>query len=1294
MYITADGGDEIALEGGAATAFVLNTAGPKSVSSQDVQKAGTIFTNTPDGRMRLVDYLSNVEKEIAAEEAARKKDVEAVRAQMARNMAFNEQARTRLDKLLKRKMARNAKIAEIHLAIAMRTVQAKFAYYAQLSNQREKENAKRQAELRERIEKDKKYNQEQLELAVKTQQEAMAALKAKTNKKIRQTNKHVSANAAQIKSDALYARKKLDEAVKKFDKKVANAKDLAAKGRSKLAAQLVSQDKKLRQWSNNKLKIVMEKTAAEFNRVRNKMAEDRQHADLALKQASQKMTASLDAEKALENKRFQQSVKDIAAAKEEAKKRVHDAEVDFKTKINLLQATVKRQKATTEARIEALSGVVEKNKVMQAKVNANVDAERKRMVALGKKRYDEHMKKDKELSALIKKNKETNDARIKAMGAHFSAELDAVRATMTKNRAHASKELAKATSKLYTAMAKSQKEQEAKNTEMSAQLQSARIDIANSLRDAKDDFNKRMANLHETVAKNDRHFQGRMMKLTGVVNENAKKNKAGRDALAATMKANKEELLSGVSDCVRKGEARMAKAELKLKNMNKKTKTMLNMKISMAINKQEKRANSQLEGIRLNSKENRAIMAKEMLSACRGAVAIAKENLNDAVTAAKNSFVEAYQGQADSAKLDAAGRAKLSEKIAATHKVADDSVEFAVMSLGKTLLALNTETRGKISKKNKSVTAYADQLHKVANKAVSELTAYLTAMEAKLSAVKKGASAPEVKSAMAEVAKALKKGEKKAYEAFGKNFLELAAQRSAADTDLSAAVSKMNDSIAKQAALADARFSKTVKDVSAARKQAAEQVGQARKAFATSLANLISTVSLTETKMASVINTATGVERSRRAFTVLMQRRVNAELKRVTALSNARTSSSVRATGKLRNILNENKRAAAAETHALNDLFVRKIMMTRRATNQDVSEPARDVSAAAEALYDVFQHIQLKAALAGQGTVAGIAAYQTADAPEIAKSKATFESVINTMANALVLNAKSVERSMMVLTGVVRSDDASPFDKKLLTTQAKIINNDMSEKLIRAVTFGECKGKRVADRARIHVHGATRALLVEVSQQVEAEADKAWFGVQGKHDKIADNYLSLKAYALAARDLISDYVIKGKGLNLSSLGDLLVSINNLEAVPIKESEGMGAGLKELPALFNGKAVPVSDKDSKANGLVDEYSDVTGQVRMRFEMGLGKYLLLKLEQAMLSKGVLVVDKVADKSGNFVYINGHAVGLSNKLNDLSSLAVRMSDYRKALAKLSAKMSARAPPAIKKTTTYFKPPEWPGN
>merc|ERR1712054_588292 len=90
-----------------------------------------------------------------------------------------------------------------------------------------------------------------------------------------------------------------------------------------------------------KIKAVMEKTAAQFSRVREKMAEDRHHADVALKAATGRMTAYLNAEKALESKRFAENTKDIAKEKKEAAKRVTQAEADFKTRILLLRATVK-----------------------------------------------------------------------------------------------------------------------------------------------------------------------------------------------------------------------------------------------------------------------------------------------------------------------------------------------------------------------------------------------------------------------------------------------------------------------------------------------------------------------------------------------------------------------------------------------------------------------------------------------------------------------------------------------------------------------------------------------------------------------------------------------------------------------------------------------------------------------------------------------------------------------------------------------------------------------------------------
>merc|ERR1712054_600505 len=711
---------------------------------------------------------------------------------------------------------------------------------------------------------------------------------------IKSTNKHVSQNAAQIKASAKAARDALQAAVHKFDKKANNAREEAKKGRSKLAVQLETQDKNVRQWANNKLKVVMEKTAAQFSRVREKMAEDRHHADVALKAATGRMTASLNAEKALESKRFAENTKDIAEAKKEAAARVKQAEADFKTRILLLRATVKRQVAASNARITALSGQVEKNKLAQAKVNANVEAEMSRMIKIGNKRYKEHLKKDKELNALVKKNKAANDARMKAMAAHYTAELDQVRATMKKNRAHASKMLAKKTASLYSAIAQSEKAQMAKNHQLNAQLAQSRLDIANSLRAAKSDFTKRMGNLNHNIARNDRKFQKKMQHLAGVVQANEQKNAAGRKELSEKMKANKEELDASVAACVRKGEARMAKAEFKLKDMNKKTKASLNMRISAAIAKQKKRASEQIEGLKLNSKESRAEMRKFMLMAVRDACGVAKQRLAAVVKTSKAGFEAALKKEAAAAKSSAAVRAKVMAASHAQKSSAYKSMFAAVGTYEKCLLALKSETSDystgmhKKKKKAVSVTHYADVLKKIAKETEAVMKASLAALTAKVTAAKAATKAATTAktagnaaasaAALGMVEKALAAAGKASNKKYAGLFDALAAQRAAADTGLSSAIKSINDAIAKQAALADSRFSKTVKNINAARKQAAQQVSDSRKAFATYLAKLYAVSADIETKLSGIVNTASGAIRSSKAFIAREKRRVHAEV--------------------------------------------------------------------------------------------------------------------------------------------------------------------------------------------------------------------------------------------------------------------------------------------------------------------------------------------------------------------------------------------------------------------------------
>merc|ERR1711987_41294 len=164
---------------------------------------------------------------------------------------------------------------------------------------------------------------------------------------------------------------------------------------------------------------------------------------------------------------------------------------------------------------------------------------------------------------------------------------------------------------------------------------------------------------------------------------------------------------------------------------------------------------------------------------------------------------------------------------------------------------------------------------------------------------------------MKAVSGAMKAAQKRASSKFGKLYVNMARNRARADAMLASSVKAINDGIAKQAALADSRFSKTVKNIAAARAQAAKQVSDSRKTFATAIARTVASVKDQETRLSGEIAVVSGEVARDKAIQIRVNRRTNAELRRIEKLSNNRHSASIRARGKLRALLNENKRAAS-----------------------------------------------------------------------------------------------------------------------------------------------------------------------------------------------------------------------------------------------------------------------------------------------------------------------------------------------------------------------------------------------
>merc|ERR1719171_3367166 len=571
MYITADASESVL-----ATAEKVSNvdigAGfdlhdPKSIESVDVKKAGLIMTNTPDGRQRLLTFLNKVEKQIAKEVAGRKADIAAVRAQMAKNFAYNQAARSKMKKALLAKMAINAKKAKDDLDRDMRIVQAKFARFAERENKRNRATIARSRKTREIMRKNKAHAAKQLQLAVLNQQRALAALASATNAKTKQTNKHIAANAAQIKENAKKARKDLEKAMSRFDKKMANVSEEAKKGRSKLAAQAAAQDKAFRNFANNKIRAIAASTAAQFRKVRAQMAKDRHHADMMLKAASSRMDAALSANKALQDKRFAKTVKDIADAKKEADARVAAAKREFKVGLLHLGNTARQQTAKLNARMTTLQHTVTRNKLEQAKVNRNVHAELMRMVKLGNKRYNEHIKKDKELRSLMAKNKRETLRRMKRMADSFNMQMGKIRRRMAKDRRHAASSLKKATNALYATLAKNAAMQRAANRKQMAATHRARLDAMDALRHAKSSFASRLGQMHSVAVRVARKQQHKINKLAGIVTANAVKDAKGRAMLKSIQRSNKRDIKHAISVCVQKGEQRAVALEKKMKKI-------------------------------------------------------------------------------------------------------------------------------------------------------------------------------------------------------------------------------------------------------------------------------------------------------------------------------------------------------------------------------------------------------------------------------------------------------------------------------------------------------------------------------------------------------------------------------------------------------------------------------------------------------------------------------------------------------------------------------------------------------
>merc|ERR1719327_1143089 len=1044
MYITADASESVlsmaekAEDKHIGAGFHRHT--PTSVESVDVKKAARIITTTPDGRERLMDFLNKVEKQIRTEVAGRKADIAAVRAKMAKNMAYNAAARSKMKKSLLAKMAVNAKAAKDALDKAMRQTQAKFAAAAALENSRNAATMKRAAQTRALMRKNKAEAAKALAHAVLNHPRQLAALDQATNAKIKQTNKHIAANAAQIKENAKKARKDLDKAMNRFDNKMRNIHNQALAARSKLVAQANAQDAKFRAYANNRIKRIVASNAAKFREVRAKMAKDRSRADMAIKHAAASMDAALNANKALQDKRFASSVARLNAAKKEANARVAKFRSGFKVSILQLKGVVETQTKKLNKRVNDLSATITKNKFEQAKANRVVNAELKRMVKLGADRYAEHLKKDKELRRLMDKNKAATARSMGRLVETFNARLGAINRQMAKDRKNSERKLGKATSTLYNVLKKNAEAQAKANKALTMATRRAKMDAAAALRSAENAFGSKLAKMHKTVQRLQAKVNRKMNKLTGIVEKNDVLDIAGRAKLAAVSKYNKNQLKGAVRDAIAKGERRALAVEKKMKGINKKTRDAMHAKITLKISLLSKSLNKQIGDLRTDSKKARKLIRAQVLAAIKSAAAVAKSDLAKKVKWAEGKMAALNKGLAHEKKMSLKGRNALRAQERRNRKHIVRQLGEAIGTQERALLALKTETNTKISKLNKDVSAQAKKMEKDARAVDAQIKSNTNIINGKLNAARKAAvsaaSAKRYSDSIKAVMKGIEKARKYSQDMFGKVEIQMAKDRAYLDGRFKSEMVNTNNKLTALTALSSANFRKTVKDIKAARAKATKEVADAKKYFKGALVELTAKIKQQENRLVGQRQAVTAMVEADRAPQAKINRDTEASLKRIVKIADKRHTESKRARGFLRALFNQNKKIAAKEIADMRKKASAQLAVGRAEAAAHKLKFAKDLTAATKKLNVALSKESADQAAKLAGLKKSLAYTKAATAASLAKAKKEYNSRITTLTNTVVANAGKFEKHLSRVTGAAMNwKKASAADRKVLRNQ-------------------------------------------------------------------------------------------------------------------------------------------------------------------------------------------------------------------------------------------------------------------
>merc|ERR1711871_41136 len=587
----------------------------------------------------------------------------------------------------------------------------------------------------------------------------------------------------------------------------------------------------------------------------------------------------------------------------------------------------------------------------------------------------------------------------------------------------------------------------------------------------------KLAKMHAVAVESAKRQEGKILKLTGVVEANALKDKKGREQLKKMQAANKNELEHAVSEAIHKGEQRAMQIEQRQKGANAKMRQDMNMRISTEIGELRKETQKALYTLSLETKEARAMMRKQVEAALTDAMDEAKKNLADTVKWATGRFASLDAVLESNQAKSAGDRAKLKAEIDAQKADAKMKLQNAVDAQARARISFEEETHQDIDATNKNIDAAADQMEKNAKKVEADIKSDTATILGKIAAAKKAAqtglasaeasSVARYEGALKAVEDGIAAAEETSKARFGQLYMDMAADRKSWDHKYATSISELNDALASEAALQSEQFTKNMKDIADYKVKARQRVVDARKSVKSDIAG----ITAQQKRINGEIAVVSGMVRDNAAQNAQTNKRVKTALDAIEKASDSEVSKSKRSHKELKAKVDANKAAAAEEVAALTKKTRFEVSMTRSKQAEYRLQAAQALTEATKGLYD---------SMAKQATDDALAKASLATAGKLKSATDDFESKLNTMTNIVTSNQKKYEERMQHMTGVVHDWKAgSEADRALVKDQVVAMEADLNGAIARAIQLGEAKMKETYAQAHTEINGvAVQSLTI------------------------------------------------------------------------------------------------------------------------------------------------------------------------------------------------------------------------